>query len=330
MFHSDLEALTEPADLIAQLVVQLARDDALSKVVNKLSYFPKTLWARFTKTFAEIELFQVKVKLRETLRSRWQESGEELFKRVAESPRPIVFILDEFPMLIDRMARSSERRTEASVLLRWFRSLRQAPHFHNVHFLIAGSIGIGRILNELGEVHSINDFEQVRLEPFPLKTAHAFLDALATAHKLTLSQPSKRKIVELVGVPVPYFLQVMFSEAMKTQRQDHEAITPKKIEQLYHDKVLGMDCKTYFDHYYSRLHEYYLSHEEAAVKRLLRELAVVGQMTRDASYQFYRERVGKYADLEVFNLLMADLENDFYLRFDGQAHRYEVCLQAAA
>ena len=110
---------------------------------------------------------------------------------------------------------------------------------------------------------------------------------------------------------------------MKAQRQDKEAITPKKIEQLYRDKVLGMDCKTYFDHYYARLHEYYPPHEEAAVKRILRELAVVEQMTRDACYQFYRERVGDRADLEVFNRLMADLENDFYIRFDADAHRYE-------
>ena len=110
---------------------------------------------------------------------------------------------------------------------------------------------------------------------------------------------------------------------MKAQRQDKEAITPKKIEQLYRDKVLGVDCKTYFDHYYARLHEYYPLHEEAAVKRILRELAVVGQITRDAAMQFYRERVDDRADLEVFNRLMADLENDFYVRFHADAHRYE-------
>ncbi len=321
--HADLEALTEPADLITQLVLQLARDDAFSKVVGALSCFPKTLWSRFRKTFDEIELFQVKVKLREALRSRWQESGEELFKRVAESARPIIFILDEFPMLVDRMARSPEHRADAPVLLHWLRSLRQAPHFHNVHFLIAGSIGIGRILNDLGEIHSINDFEQVRLEPFPSKTAYAFLDALATAHDVTLSQPSKRKIIDLIGVPVPYFLQVLFSEVMKTQRQDHEAVTPKKIEQLYHDKVLGVDCKTYFDHYYGRLHDYYPPREEAAVKRLLRELAVSGPITRDVAYQFYREGVAEHANPEVFNRLMTDLENDFYLRFDAGERRYE-------
>ena len=44
-------------------------------------------------------------------------------------------------------------------LLRWLRALRLSPENRNVHFLIAGSIGIGRVLNQLGEIKSINDFD---------------------------------------------------------------------------------------------------------------------------------------------------------------------------
>src|SRR5262249_21758880 len=161
----------------------------------KLSYFPKSLWQRFTRNFEEIELLQVKIKLREQLRARWQESGEELFKRVADSSHVVVFVLDEFPMMIDRMARSEAHREEAKTLLRWLGSLRLAPNIRNVRFMIAGSIGIGRVLNELGEIATINDFEQVHLDPFPLKIANEFLDVLANTHQLTLSQPSKRKII---------------------------------------------------------------------------------------------------------------------------------------
>jgi len=275
------------------------------------------------KTFEEVELFNLKIKLREQLRPHWQESGEELFERVADSPTPIVFILDEFPMMIDRMARSETHREEARTLLRWFRSLRQSPHIKNVRFVIAGSIGIGRVLNELGEIHAINDFEQVRLDPFSAKVAASFLDTLASTHQLSLSQPSKRKILELIGTPIPYFLQIMFSEVMKIHVQDGETITPKKVEQIYRDKVIGVDCKTYFDHYYGRLRDYYQPHEEKASKRILRELAAVGSLTRDACYQFYRQQVGDQSDLEEFNRLMTDLENDFYIRFEAGGRRYE-------
>jgi hypothetical protein len=95
------------------------------------------------------------------------------------------------------------------------------------------------------------------------------------------------------------------------------------VEQIYRDKVLGVDCKTYFDHYYGRLRDYYRPQEEKAIKRILRELALVGTLTRDASYQFYRLHTGAGADIEEFNRLMTDLENDFYIRFNTTMSAYQ-------
>src|SRR2546429_8708676 len=130
--HADLEHLTEPADLITALIEQLAKDDLFSKIVGKLSYFPRTFWSRFRDTFEEIELLKLKIKLREKLRTGWQEKGEELFKRVAATSNPVIFILDEFPMMIDRMAHSQSHREEAKTMLRWLRRLRQSPDIKNV------------------------------------------------------------------------------------------------------------------------------------------------------------------------------------------------------
>lgn len=325
IIHADLEHLIEPAELITQLVVQLAsaQDGRLSKIASGLSYFPKKIWSAFTRNFEEVELFKLKVKLKEELRPRWRESGEELFKRVADSEVTVIFFLDELPMMIDRMARSKAHREEAKTLLRWLRTMRLSPTVKNVRFLIAGSIGIAHVLNDLGEISAINDFEQVRLEPFSKKVAVEFLDKISESHNISLSQPCKRKMLELIGTPVPYFIQIIFSEVAKTFAQDGEPITPKKIERIYHEKVLGVDCKTYFDHYYGRLRDYYLPHEEKAAKRILRELASVGSMTRDACYQFYKNEVGDRAGIEEFNRLMDDLENDFYIRFDSKTRCYE-------
>jgi hypothetical protein len=321
--HADLEHMTEAAELISQLTVQLAKDTRLSKITNRLSYFPRTLWTRFRETFSEVDLLKVKIKLREQLRPKWQESGEELFKRIADSDSTIVFVLDEFPMMIDRMARSSAHREEAKTLLRWLRALRQSPNTKNVRFLIAGSIGIGHVLNELGEISAINDFEQVRLEPFPARVAAGLLSELARSQNIPLSAPSRRKMLELIGTHVPYFIQVIFSEAAKSHVQDGESITPKKVEQIYRDKVLGVDCKTYFDHYYGRLRDYYRPQEEKAIKRILRELALVGTLTRDACYQFYRRNIGEGSDVEEFKRLMTDRENDFYIKFDTLTNAYQ-------
>src|SRR4051812_37248100 len=74
LIHADVEHLCEPADLITMLTLQLAKDNRLAKIVNSLSYFPKTLFSRFKATFSELELFNIKVKLKENVRVRWQES----------------------------------------------------------------------------------------------------------------------------------------------------------------------------------------------------------------------------------------------------------------
>lgn len=323
LIHADLEHLIEPADLITTLILQLAKDTRLSKIANSLSYFPRTFFSKFRDTFQELELLSIKIKLKDKVGERWQESGEELFKKIAESQHTVVFILDEFPMMIDRMARSETHREQAKTLLQWLRSLRQSPKIKNVRFLVAGSIGIGRVLNELGQISTINDFEQLRLDPFPPKVAAAFLDELAASQLINLSKPSKRKMLDLIGTYVPYFIQVIFSEISKAHLQDGEVITPKKVEQIYHNKVLGVDCKTYFDHYYGRLREYYEPGEEKAVKHILRNLAVTNELTNDICYQFYREKLGDTSEIDQFKALMTDLENDFYIYFNNQTKRYE-------
>jgi hypothetical protein len=167
-------------------------------------------------------------KLKEKLRESWQEGGEELFKRIAAANTTVVFFLDEFPMMIDRMARSEKHREDAKLMLYWLRALRVRPDLTNVRFLIAGSIGIGRVLNELGEIAAINDFESLKLDPFTPKIASDFLDALAASENIPLTQPNKRKMLEVIGTPVPYFLQIIFSEVSKAHLLDAEAITPRK------------------------------------------------------------------------------------------------------
>ena len=97
---------------------------------------------------------------------------------------------------------------------------------------------------------------------------------------------------------------------------------PETVEALYHNTVLGAECKTYFDHYYGRMRKYYDEKDEKAAKALLRTIANLGTVKRDACYQIYRkEREG--ADIERFNGLMANLENDFYVGFNYEQNTYE-------
>ncbi|MGO8670247.1 MAG: hypothetical protein ACLQVD_02600 [Capsulimonadaceae bacterium] len=320
--HADLEHLSEPVDLILEMIVKMNADTTLSRLLTGFGAVSKGIWKNLRNAVDEVEAFDVKLKLREQIAPSWQETGRQLFRKLEESGQPVLFILDEFPMMIDRMARLNGKPDDARALLRWLRALRVSPTQNRTRFLIAGSIGAAAVLNQLGEITSINDFESLRLEPFSTKVANDFLAELASSERIDLSEANRLKMIDLVGVGVPYFLQILYSEVSKGHVLDRLSIVPEMIEKTYRDKVLGVDCKTYFDHYYGRLRDYYLPIEERAVKRLLKNLARTGPMSRDACYAVYRPAVGESADVETFNMTMSNLENDFYVRYDPDVERY--------
>ena len=322
VIHIDVEHMLEPADLITELFAQLARDSHLAKLLQTVTSLPAKWWSRFRENIQEIAILELKIKLKDEVRPHWQESGEKLFEHVASAKETIVFILDEFPMMVDRMAHKESHREEARNLLRWLRKIRQSQRPPNVRFLLAGSIGIDHVLNELGEIATINDLETMRLEAFPPKVASAFLDALAESEGLPLSAPCKKRMLALVETRIPYFLQVLFSEVAKAHKMENAGVTPRMIERIYRDKVLGVDCKTYFERYFGRLRDYYAPQEEKAAKRILRELAIQGPLSRDVCFQFYKKVFAASADEEEFNRLMTDLENDFYVRFDSETRAF--------
>ncbi len=320
--HADLESVTEAADMIVLLLEELAKDESFDNSVGKIGFVEKG-WKFFRKNFEELDLHFAKVKLREEIRVDWQAKGKEIFQKIAELDSTVIFILDEFPMMLDAMLKH-DRKDEAKTLLRWFRGLRISPELQEkIRFVIAGSIGIDHVLNRLDEINSINDFEKLKLEPFSTKVAKQFLDELCAAYSLSLSDEVKAKMLESIGTPIPYFIQILFSEVYKTHFQDEEEITVETIEKIYRDKVLGVDCKTYFEYYYGRLRLYYAPDEEKAARGILREIAVKGDLKKTTCYQIFKKAVGNKADLERFGGLMTELENDFYVTYGHENDSYE-------
>ena len=172
-------------------------------------------------------------------------------RRLASADEPIVFFLDELPLMLDRLLKSEEGTVKAIALMRWLRELRQAPDLHTLRFVLAGSIGIEQLLNQIGEISTINDFERMKLQPYTDAIAEQFLEGLSSSYNFPLNDDTRAAMLTIIGPPVPYFLQGLFSETRKAC--DDESLEPSValVERVYREKVLGEDCKTYFDHYNS-------------------------------------------------------------------------------
>lgn len=320
--HADLEATDSAADFILQLMDAISNDEKLNALVTSID-FVSGIWRSLRGAVEEVGLYAVKLKLREQIQLDWQARGKAILEKIAESEARIVFVLDEFPMMLEAMIRAG-KKDEAKLLLRWFRALRLSPKIQDkVRFVLAGSIGIDRVLGDLEEIASINDFEKLKLTPFSPATAHEFLGELCDTHNVRLDEEVKGKILDLVGAGVPYFIQVFFSELYKSTFESNGKIDTAHVERIYRDQVLGIDCKTYFEHYYGRLRTYYDPENERAARSILRELAVAGVLQREACFQIYKQQFGGTGDLEKFVRLMGDLENDFYISSVSNGHEFE-------
>ena len=317
--HVDLENKSDPAGFLTELIARLAMDPKCAGLMQGIKSISASVLSGVRNNLEEIELYKIKLKLKTAVQKSWEEIGEDLFHRISRSKDTLLLILDEFPMMIDNMVRTKHCE-EARVLLHWLRKIRQESG--NIRFLIAGSIGIDHILSALGETAAINDFERISVGAFSPATAKAFLTELARQQDLALSPRSINTILQLIGTPVPYFLQLMFSEIEKAQRIDGARLAPKTIEWIYRDKVLGVDCKTYFEHYYGRLRSYYQPQVERAAKGILRTLAIEESLSRDLCYAIYKKAIGPRAREDAFHLLMTNLENDFYIAYRHEDRRY--------
>ena len=269
----------------------------------------------------EVALAEFKIKLKEDISDRWREKGKELFKIVEGIDQKFLFVVDEFPLMVKKMA--DKDRELAVNFLEWFRALRQGPNsLKNSRFIIGGSIGIERLINKLGAAYTINDFEQIKVGPFSKDIANDFIIELFRAEAHQVDPLMVDRILKLIGPPVPYYIQILVSEMVKEARLENVKISPEQAVRVYKKRVLGVECKTYFDDYYQRPSRYYTPQEERIVKALLKELAKVDSISSRALFNLYMEVSNQKGSYEDFVLLMNDLVRDFYAEFDPENQIY--------
>lgn len=309
--HIDLEPVAEPVDFVVLLLDKIRQDEKLLNFVRQgIEGIRKIL----PEVGITIEGVDFKIRLKEELKKSWQDVGGEILRKLETLDDKLVLIFDEFAVMIENFLDDRLKENEVREFLQWFRSLRIDPGTTKCRFVIGSSISIDHHLSKLGVIATIGDFEKMVLPEFDDKTAKLFVDELFKGKKVTISKTARKKVLELVGPPTPYFIQILVSEVIKKFAGKRIRVTPKDVESIYDDAVLGVSCKTYFQHYYDRLKHYDIKSERAA-KALLKNLALANDVKRSELYQQYLRETQQQSDADGFNNLMSDLENDFYIKY---------------
>jgi hypothetical protein len=180
--------------------------------------------------------------------------------------------------------------------------------------VIGGSIGIDYILESLKASAAINDLEKIHLGPFDRDTAKDFITRLMKAEKVKISDKDIEKILTLLGEPIPYFLQVFVAALLDEVRE--------LVETVYERRILGVECKSYFDHYFQRLSIYYGQKDLDIVKTLLLKLAETKEMSEKDLFTAYSISAGNQ-DISQFKFILNGLQNDFYIAMNSTTKKYQ-------
>ncbi len=320
-FFLDTEGMAEPQDFLSALITKILSDSKMRSKISAIGRWIKSITGKID----EIEIADVRLKIKDEIRKDWKEKGLDFISRLSEYDGKILFTIDELPVLIQNIKKKSGKES-AHDFLHWFRAVRQTPELSKVRWLVGGSIGIEHILEKVeAGTKVINDFQIIRVGAFSIEDAKEYIKKLLKNEGQIKRLPTSiiDKFLELIGAPIPYFIQILAKESLyEMERQKYKTLNNEIIDKAYREEVLGPASRTYFEHYFTRLKDYYDENNERVAKSLILEVARKGQVRKAELFKLFRlESKGELTD-ETFSYLMTDIENDFYVSYDPENRSY--------
>lgn len=314
----DFEKAEDAADAITELSVGL--------------HPHKKLWTKATELFGNVlrslgkiesvSLSEMTLTMRAGLTTgNWRSKGDELFEILAASEKPVVLLLDEVPILVNRMLKGREleiteqRRADTDAFMSWLRHNTQR-HQGKVRVVLSGSIGLEPVLRQGGLTATLNAFQPFELRPWDDATASGCFEALARGKDIALEDGVPRRIIEQLGCSIPHHIQLFFAHAhTHCRRRGEMKLDLASIDVIYREEMLSVRGHAELTHYEDRLK--LILHGEALTlaMEMLTEAAVVGTLTGEAHRAFQSEPYGMPVArlVEVQKEILRVLEHDGYL-----------------
>lgn len=218
------------------------------------------------------------------------------------------------------------------LVLRWLRALRlNTPK--RITWIICGSVGLDTFVEQHDLVGTINDLTLQRLGPFTEETAVAFLKALGASERnpLPVWDAVAQAIVERVGWPLPYYLQLMF-HALRELPPDVRSAGYPTVEDVdtAFAELLSPHCSSYFAHWDTRLDDQVDVAQAATARFLLKQICTSNRgVSRNKLLQLLLGRHPN-ADPEPLErelgLVLDLLERDGYLHRHNSTYAFRSFL----
>jgi hypothetical protein len=260
----------------------------------------------------------------------WKEKGDQLFSVIASEERPVVLLMDEVPLMVNRMLKGEdftithERRIAVDEFMSWLRdnSLR---HQNKVRIIVSGSIGFEPILNQARLSATINNFSPFELKPWDEPTAIDCLDALANEYGVKFKEGAEAAIVKRLGCCIPHHVQMFFTQVYeRCTRRGRMEFYADEVNNVYETEMLGIRGHAELTHYEERLKLVLGPETFPLALEMLTETAVAGCLTKESLIELrkaytFKERSVQDGQEEIIRVL----EHDGYIRRSVQGYIFE-------
>lgn len=315
----DLQKASSAEDAIVEISLALKSHKSLW---NKTKDLFSNALSRFTDSIEELNLGEVGIKLRAGLSTgNWSEKGDSVFSILAESEQPVILMMDEVPLMVNRILKgedfkiTQERKMYADEFMSWLRK-NSLAHQGKVRIVLSGSIGFEPILRQAGLSATINNFLPFDLKPWDESTAIGCLQALAGEYGICFKDNVESVMVRRLGCCIPHHVQMFFTHVHdRCKRRGRMEFFPDEVNDIYESDMLGIRGHTELTHYEDRLKLILGPDIFPLALEMLSETAVTGCLGREAlvalqnGYEFEGASV-QTAEEEILRVL----EHDGYIK----------------
>jgi len=315
--YIDLEGGKSCEDFVEQILKGLLTNPACNGCLTD------SLSIQKNHEMSEIERMDLIREERIKIRKNWSSYAESLIETIERKAdgEKILLILDEVSFLIEDMLEHGEdQKDNVRKLLSWFQKTRTV--MQNVRLILSGSEHLPTFLKGYAIEGYLDDLEEVSLDLFDIPTARNFIFLVLTGCNIVTTLKEINQILELMGKPIPYFLQ-LFLDAICRECSEKQSLTCDDLATIYYNNLLGPDSKRYFESILKQLDRYqrFGRNGQSAALRILNRLADTDTCPVDQLNFIWQNEVGSE---ELFHVMLCILQDDFYIRIQND----EACFDS--
>ncbi len=316
---ADVQGATCPEDVIAGIA---EKAHPIRSIARR---FATSMQRWMGDRIEEVSAYDFRVRIRSGLdAANWRRHGEHLLHDCAHHDKPVLLVIDELPIFLNRVLKEDGNALRVDEFLSWFRGVLQDLGDGSLVLIISGSIGLRPLVERLGIPDRINHLDSFRLGPWSRETSVACFERLAESYELQVEEGVADAAYEALGLGIPQHVQSLFARLRDfATMHGRDRIIVADVDEVYRNELLGPSGQNDLVHYETRLQEgmeddtYRMSMEILAEAATQDVFAVNARRSLERLYSaLVDDATGRVSDaLEV-------LIHDGYLEAGDDGHRF--------